>query len=156
MSALFSPCGAYRYRLTRTLQGKKKPLLIIGLNPSTADATHNDPTIRRCIGFAERWGHSELVVTNLFSFRSTQPDGLKKTKAPVGPDTDEILQNEAAKAGTILAAWGVHGGLFNRNLEVLKLLEDYPLFCLGITKAGHPRHPLYIRADTQPMPYSAK
>mgnify|MGYP001231335547 CR=1 FL=1 len=156
MSALFSECGLYRYRLTRTLHGDKNPLLIIGLNPSTADATHNDPTIRRCIGFAERWGHNALVVANLFSYRSTQPKGLKKARFPVGPETDRILQEEAMKAGTILAAWGAHGGLFDRNRDVLALLQDYPLFCLGKTKAGHPRHPLYIRADTLPMPYSVK
>jgi len=156
MSALFSECGLYRYRLTRRLHGDRGSLLIIGLNPSTADATHNDPTIRRCLGFAERWGHSTLVVTNLFSFRSTQPEGLKKTKSPIGLDTDQILQQEAEKATMILAAWGAHGGLFNRNREVLALLQNYPLYCLGITKAGHPRHPLYIRADTLPMPYSAK
>jgi hypothetical protein len=156
MSALFSSCGQYRYRLKRQLTGTTGPLLLIGLNPSTADASRNDPTIRRCIGFADLWGHSELVVTNLFSFRATKPAALKAADAPIGPDTDAILLEEAQRASRILVAWGMHGGFQNRDQAVLELLSPFDLSCLGKTKAGFPRHPLYMRANTQPIPYSLK
>jgi hypothetical protein len=156
MGALISPCERYRYRLTRPLRGDAGPLLLIGLNPSTADATQDDPTIRRCIGFAERWGHSELVVANLFSFRATQPKDLKTAPEPIGPETDRILLSEAQKATRILVAWGVHGCFLERDRQVLKLLSGHPLSCLGTTQAGLPRHPLYIRADTLPQPYWEK
>jgi len=156
MSAYFSDCGNYRYRLSRTLAGSDGPLLLIGLNPSTADATHNDPTIRRCMGFARTWGHRELVVANLFSFRATKPKDLKAATTPIGPETNALLLREAQRASRILVAWGMHGGFMQRDQAVLELLSDFPLYCLGKTKAGFPRHPLYIRADAQPMPYSAK
>jgi hypothetical protein len=156
MSALFSSCGQYRYRLNRKLTGTNGPLVLIGLNPSTADANRNDPTIRRCIGFADLWGHSELVVTNLFSFRATKPGALKAADAPIGPDTDAILLKEAHRASRILVAWGMHGGFQNRDRAVLELLKPFPLSCLGTTQAGFPRHPLYMRANTQPVTYSLK
>ena len=156
MSAILSPCERYRYRLTRTLEGTGGPLLLIGLNPSTADATQDDPTIRRCIDFARRWGHSELVVANLFAFRATRPKDLKNAPEPIGAETDRILLNEAKRASRILVAWGVHGPYKSRDQEVLSLLAPFALSCLGTTKAGQPRHPLYIRADTLPQDYSAK
>ena len=156
MSALFSDCGSYRYRLTRSLNGSKGSLLFVGLNPSTADATHNDPTIRRCIGFAESWGHRRLVVVNLFAFRATHPADLKSASHPIGPDNDRILRDEAALAETILLGWGVHGSHRTRDQEVLHLLSPYSLSCLGRTKAGQPRHPLYLRADTVLEPYERK
>ena len=153
MSALFSDCGRYRYRLTRTLSGSEGTLLILGLNPSTADASINDPTIRRCIGFGESWGHSKLVVANLFAWRATHPKDLKAAPAPIGPECDRVLKEEAARAARILVAWGVHGSFLHRDRAVLKLLEGQTLECLGKTKGGQPRHPLYIRADQQPLPY---
>ena len=153
MSALFSTCGHYRYRLTRELAGTGGALLIIGLNPSTADATHNDPTIRRCIGFAERWGHSALIVANLFAFRATHPKDLKKAADPVGPECDRFLLESAMKASRVLVAWGYHGAFLSRHSEVTELLKNHPLECLGKTQSGLPRHPLYIRADTLPQSY---
>jgi hypothetical protein len=156
MSASFSVCGTYRYQLSRRIEGQGGRLLLIGLNPSTADATQNDPTIRRCMGFARTWGHSELVVTNLFSFRATRPQDLKAAREPIGPETDTVLLQQAHQASRILVAWGMHGGWMQRDEVVLALLSAFPLFCLGLTKAGFPRHPLYLRADTQPLPYAAK
>lgn len=156
MSASFSICGTYRYLLGRSIDGQGGPLLLIGLNPSTADATQNDPTIRRCMGFAHTWGHSELVVANLFSFRATRPQDLKAATAPIGPETDTLLLQQADRASRILVAWGMHGGWMQRDQAVLDLLSAFPLFCLGHTKAGFPRHPLYLRADTQAIPYAAK
>ena len=156
MSALFSPCRTHRYRLTRELAGNGGTLFFIGLNPSTADETHNDPTIRRCMDFAERWGHSRLVVGNLFSYRATHPKDLRKARDPNGPESNPILLKEARNASQILIGWGVHGTHRDRNQEVLDLLDSFPLFCLGRTKNGHPRHPLYIRASTLPESYSSK
>ena len=156
MSALFSSCGHYRYRLTRSFQEGQGTLLYIGLNPSTADETHNDPTIRRCINFAKSWGYNRLVVVNLFSFRATLPSDLKTTQEPNGPENNQHLLQEAQKASRILVGWGVHGTFLGRDKEVLELLRPFELSCLGRTKAGMPRHPLYIRADTLPQPYSLK
>ena len=156
MSALFSPCRTYRYRLTRDLSGDQGTLLFIGLNPSPADETHNDPTIRRCIGFAESWGFQRLVVANLFAYRATHPKDLKRAVDPVGPENDDLLLQEAKRAQTVLLGWGAHGPHRGRHTEVLHLLKTSPLHCLGVTKEGHPRHPLYLRADTRLRPYDLK
>ena len=153
MSALFSECGRYRYRLTRQLSGNRGPLLVVGLNPSTADATHNDPTIRRCMGFASRWDHSALVVVNLFAYRATQPKDLKTATDPIGPDCDTILLESAKACSRILVAWGNHGAYLKRHKQVLGLLSGQHLECLGTTQSGFPRHPLYMRADTLPQIY---
>ena len=156
MSAHFSDCRRYRYLLTRELSGRRGPLLFVGLNPSTADETQNDPTIRRCIGFAESWGHSRLIVANLFAYRATHPKDLKTVRHPIGVENDRVLLRESREAQTVLLGWGVHGVYRNRHEEVLDLLSEHPLYCLGVTKAGHPRHPLYLRSDTPLLAYERK
>ena len=120
------------------------------------DETHNDPTIRRCIGFAESWGHSRLVVANLFAYRATHPKDLKATRHPIGADNDRVLLEEARNAQTVLLGWGVHGVHRNRNIEVLDLFDKQTLYCLGVTKEGHPKHPLYLRSDTPLQAYERK
>jgi hypothetical protein len=152
VGATFDARGRYRWRLWRTLGASPDRVLFVMLNPSTADADRDDPTIRRCIGFARAWGFGRLDVVNLFAFRTALPGRLRGSRDPVGPDNDRHIARAARDADAIVAAWGVHGALLRRDRAVLDLLADRPLLCLGRTRAGHPRHPLYLRAATHPVP----
>ncbi len=143
--ALLSECGLYRYYLWRSWDAEGKTLNIIGLNPSTADAFQDDPTIRRCIGFAKDNGFGNLYVTNLFAYRATKPNDLMVAPDPVGPENDKWLQDIATQSDDLLFAWGNSGGFLDRNEMVLELLPQG--LCLGKTKIGAPRHPLYVRKD---------
>jgi hypothetical protein len=150
---LFSPCRTYRYTLWRQLDASRAGFaLFIGLNPSTADEQTDDPTIRRCKDFARRWGFGAVCVANLFAFRATRPADLKAAPAPVGPDNDRWLVRLARTADLVIAAWGMHGSFAGRDLKVAGLLDN-PLVCLGLTRGGHPRHPLYLRRTTMPTPW---
>lgn len=149
-SATLSPCRRYRYDLWRRWSSGPYAMFI-GLNPSTADEQQNDPTIRRCIGFAKAWGYGALCMTNLFAFRATDPRDMKAAEFPIGGhENDLALRSLAESAGVVIAAWGVHGTHLDRAADVVKLIPN--LQCLGLTKDGHPRHPLYLNADCQPMP----
>lgn len=148
--ATFSVCGLYRYSLTRQW-GDGRCLLVIGLNPSTADDQIDDPTIRRCIGFAKSWGFSKLVMANLFAYRSTDPTGLEAIRDPIGPRNDSYLKRLSGQSDLALVAWGVRGSFMDRNEAVLAWLPEP--HCLGRTKAGCPRHPLYVHGTAQPRPY---
>jgi len=117
------------------------------LNPSTATQEQDDPTIRRCIGFARRWGYVRLEVVNLFAWRATRPKDLPRSW---DPEDDRAIREAVVRADRVVAAWGVHGA-GPRADEVLAMLG--PCDCLGVTKHGHPRHPLYLRADTAPRRY---
>ena len=151
--ATFSACRAYRYSLWRVWDEDGPTLCVIGLNPSTANETADDPTIRRCIGFARAWGYGRLVMTNLFACRSTDPKGLLAVADPVGPENDDVLEL-AAGYGGVLAAWGAHPIAKARAAEVLRLLGWREIECLGLTKGGAPRHPLYVPAATTPVVYA--
>lgn len=146
----------FRPNLTEELSGA---VTFCMLNPSTADALKNDPTVARCCGFAKRWAFKRLVVVNLFALRSTSPAVLKDHADPVGgPETDRYILKAAADSSRILAAWGTHGvERGRRDLAVLNLLRSAGyadrLFALRLTKAGHPEHPLYIPAATEPIPF---
>jgi hypothetical protein len=122
------------------------------LNPSTADALIDDPTIRRCMGFVQSWGHSVLCVRNLFSFRATDPAALRRAADPVGPQGDANIM-AALTADLVVAAWGAGGGLLGRDRKVMALLAAKDLYCLKKTKGGHPQHPLYIKASQEPVLY---
>lgn len=151
-TADISPCGRYRYRLTRTLTGPGLPLVFVMLNPSTADSSVDDPTIRRCIGFAERMGRSGIHVVNLFSFRTPYPEELRDAHRNgvqiVGPRGDKVLD---ALPGTVICAWGPPKWPFVR--ERARVVAEritargIPLYCLGTAKDGSPRHPLMLRGD---------
>ena len=146
--AAFSPCRTWRYSLTRWWDVRRGVMMVVGLNPSTADETVDDNTIRRCIGFAKREGLDGLIMANLFAYRSTDPRALKWAEDPVGPENDEWLRNLAACSKLVVAAWGTHGTLNGRAREVLeKGLLGPNVQCFGHTKDGHPRHPLYLRRD---------
>ncbi len=157
----FSPCRSYRYTLWREwsddlFANKAQPigsyLMVIGLNPSTADETLDDPTIRRCKDFAKRWGFQALCMTNLFAWRDTDPDKMKLVADPVGPMNDHWLRECARGAGRVLAAWGKHGSHRGRADEVVKMIER-ELECLGSNGDGSPKHPLYIAANTAPIQF---
>jgi len=147
-SAEFSDCRRYRYSLRRTW-GVGPHAMVIGLNPSTADETTDDPTIRRCIRFAKDWGFDGLIVANLFAFRATDPAEMKRVAEPVGADNDRTLKELAAIAGIVVAAWGTHGTHRGRDAEVRSMLSD--LHYLRLTKAGIPSHPLYLPASCRPV-----
>jgi hypothetical protein len=149
-SAQLSEDGVYRYELTRRW-GAGDPVRWIMLNPSTADANVNDPTIRRCIGFARTWGYEAIVVHNLFALRATNPRELRTHPDPVGPENDAYLRDPVAAGWLTVCAWGAHGELNSRADRALRAITGggaVPM-CLGRTKAGHPRHPLYLRSDAR-------
>lgn len=155
--AVFSLDRMYRYVLTRRWEEGRRQLVVIGLNPSTADETVDDPTIRRCVGFAKRNRRSALVMLNLFALRATNPQDLYDSHEAgidiVGPGNDDAIRTYAWGDDVIVvAAWGAHGGFLNRDRAVRALGLPH-LNCWGRTKAGHPRHPLYLRADT-PMEHA--
>ena len=162
-SALLSPCRTWRYTLTRSWgsheDGSIRPLVVVGLNPSTADETQDDPTIRRCIDYARRWGYGALHMLNLFAYRSTDPKALKLPglAGATGPENDEWL-TKLAKDRTVLVAWGRHGRLYDRDVAVTGLLQGVgaELVALGLNKDGTPVHPLYQKKDAQPVPYDGK
>lgn len=149
--AVFSPDRVYRYELHR--HWDSGPLVaFIGLNPSTADETVNDPTIRRCIRFARDWGYGGLVMLNLFAYRATDPRQLRTVADPIGPENDRHLIAATADCGLIVAAWGAGGGYLNRAAQVTELLP-WALQALGETASGEPRHPLYMPAATIPTTF---
>ena len=154
--AIFSS-GAklYRYSLWRCWkQTPKSTCLFIGLNPSTADKTTNDPTIRRCINFAKAWGYDSVEVVNLFAYRATKPTDLFKATKPIGSANNQHLLNACHRASIIIAMWGNHGAFQKRDKDVLRTLSNkFKLHCLGTNKQGSPKHPLYLPNETVPQTY---
>jgi hypothetical protein len=160
-TAWYSPCETYRYGLRRVWDEGKPEVLFIMLNPSTATELHNDPTIERCQRRALALGFGALRIANLFAFRATRPRDLRRAADPEGPENGAVLQRWAATAAMTLAAWGVHGALRGAGPRVAALL-DGDVRHLGLTRAGHPRHPLYVSYTVTPtrwpkeMRYAAK
>lgn len=154
-SAVISPCGRYRYLLTRAWAPEKGVLTFVMLNPSTADARQDDPTLRKCIHFAREFGFGELWVVNLFAWRSTSPLGLPQEKWQAqGDDNDRYILQAVGASVQVICAWGVHGGRFQRDKEVLALIrQSHSPHCLQLTKGGFPAHPLYLKNDTKARLY---
>lgn len=152
MGAVLDPTGLYRYTLWREWDPAGLRVAFVMLNPSAADARRDDPTIRRCIAFAHAWGYGSLEVVNLFAYRTSRPATLQTVPDPIGPEADRYLLAAAYRAQLVVAAWGVHGSLRGRDQAALRLLAG-PLHCLGTTRRGHPRHPLYLSRETVPVPY---
>jgi hypothetical protein len=149
--AVFSPCKTHRYALWRRWSDAP-PVLFVMLNPSRADRNQDDPTIRRCISFAKQWGHGGIIVGNLFAFRSPYPKDLQTAPDPIGSENNQWLQRLATQSTTVVGAWGHRGTYMNRGQDVAALFPD--LLCLGTTKQGQPRHPLYVAASTSPVPFA--
>ena len=145
-SAEFSPDRVYRYALYRTWDAAKPKVLFVGLNPSTADESIDDPTVRRCKGFAADWGYGGLIMANLFALRATKPKVMMAHIAPIGPDNNYWLEKLARETEITVAAWGNHGRYLNRDQVVVEFLPR--MWHLGITKEGKPKHPLYLKANT--------
>ena len=155
-SAAFSADRTYRYVLTRTWDQTARTMTWIMLNPSTADAMADDPTIRRCKAFARREGFGGMAVVNLFGLRATDPRALRDHPDPAGPANDWFLRLHTQAAPRTVAAWGARGALHGRAAEVAGMLAAIPgvrLECLGVTADGSPRHPLYVRSDAPLIPW---
>lgn len=156
--AVVSADGRYRYRLTRVWDESLPILVFCMLNPSKADAHVNDPTIVRCIAFAKAWGYGGILVVNLFALRATDPADLTQCPDPIGPDNDQHLFS-AAGGRDVVCAWGASVPHYwrHRPAGIVQQLRDCgaELHHLGLTKDGHPRHPLYLRADTTPTRWAA-
>lgn len=153
--ATFSACRTFRYDLWRVWSDGPS-VAFIGLNPSTADETQDDPTIRRCIGFAKSWGFGRMHMLNLYAFRSTDPTGLlPDLESKVGPDNDEVLLDVTGGCRFVIAAWGAFGFARERGDRIARglIAQSKQVRVLGRNKDGSPKHPLYIRADTQPVPW---
>jgi hypothetical protein len=150
--ANFCEDRTHRWVLWRVWDEEKPYLNVIGLNPSTADEDLDDPTIRRCIGYAKAWGYGGLFMTNIFAFRATNPKVMHQADDPIGLLNQECLLSVGVQAGMRLAAWGAEGDFMLRGKAVKKLFQErgITLHCLGLTKNGHPKHPLYLRADAIP------
>jgi hypothetical protein len=154
---VFSDCRRYRYCLWRQWKdllspGPMRYVQWIALNPSTADETLDDPTIRRCIAFSKAWGYSAMCMTNIFAWRDTDPEKMKLVDDPVGPDNNQWLTVIAEDAGVIVAGWGNHGLHRKRNEQVIDLIPN--LQCLWINETTRqPKHPLYLKGNLKPFPY---
>lgn len=149
--ATFSPCRGYRYHLWRSWGNRERRVAFVGLNPSTADETRDDPTIRKCIGFAKRWGFEAIDMVNLFAWRSTDPTGLRLVVDPVGPANDETLTRVLFDAARVVLAWGSHAPvrtLIAQRVAALSLTHTLQGFTLGRSKDGSPRHPLMLAYST--------
>ena len=169
--AVISDCGKYRYKLTRKLSDSHKSCLFIMLNPSTADANEDDPTIRRCMGYAIGWGYGELIVVNLFAYRATKPTELysRLVEDPIGPENHHYVTSAVDQVtrqyledpipnGPTICAWGTHGSFMNQDQTVLGWIESAGVtpMCLQKTKAGHPSHPLYLKKGLMPTTFGGR
>ncbi len=151
--AVYSPCERYRYLLTREWAPDQGRVLFVMLNPSTATEVQNDPTVERCERRARALGFGAFRVCNIFAWRATDPRALRATPDPIGPDNDAAIAQNAPWADRIICAWGTHGAFLDRGRGVERMLraQGAELWHLGLSKAGHPRHPLYLGYRVQPQ-----
>lgn len=148
--AVISPCKNYRYLLRRTWDHGKPRVLIVMLNPSTADADIDDATIRSCIRLCKGLGYGSFEVVNLYALRATDPKALNLADDPVGEQNDYVIEAAIGRCDLAICAWGAHPMAGNRSSHVRSLLRGRrpAVFCFGKTKAGAPKHPLYIKSGT--------
>lgn len=154
--AMFSRDRAYRYTLVRQWKPSGAPNMVsfVGLNPSTADETTDDPTVRRCINFAQRWGFDGMYMLNAFAFRATDPEEMKAAASPIGPENNQVIVEYSRVSKLTIICWGNHGAYLDRGHFVKGLINNP--FCLGWNKTGEPKHPLYLAKDTPPRPYNER
>ncbi|ALI55895.1 DUF1643 domain-containing protein [Celeribacter marinus] len=144
--AIYSDCERYRYSLTRTWDTQGRKALFVMLNPSTATEVQNDPTVERCERRARVLGFGAFCVTNIFAWRDTDPKNMRAAADPIGPENDTTILDFSGWADDIICAWGTHGAHLSRGATIEALLRETgrDLYHLGLSKAGHPKHPLYI------------
>ena len=154
-TAVYSDCERYRYSLTRVWDASGKRVNFVMLNPSTATEVQNDPTVERCERRARALGFGSFAVTNIFAWRETDPRLMRKAADPVGPENDAAILERANWANTVIAAWGTHGAHQDRGPAVEQLLRQnaHDLCHLGLSKAGHPKHPLYLPYSQPAVPW---
>lgn len=150
--AVISADGKYRYALWRIWDHHLPCVLFIMLNPSTADANKDDPTIRKCITYAKKWGYGGLYVGNLYALRSRDPKALQYHDTPIGVDNDAYLQWMKDRSESVIAAWG-NNILGDRRAEEVRF-NFSPMYCLELTRAGRPKHPLYLGRNCKLIKYS--
>lgn len=154
--AVYSDCERYRYLLTRVWDPDGAKVLFVMLNPSTATEVQNDPSVERCERRARTLGFGAFRVCNIFAWRDTDPRLMRRAADPVGPGNDAAIRESCVWADTIICAWGTHGTHLGRGAEVERLMRatNRPLHHLGLTRDGHPKHPLYIGYDVRPIPWT--
>lgn len=155
-TAVYSDCENYRYSLTRIWAPEGKRVLFVMLNPSTATEVQNDPTVERCERRARALGFGSFRVCNIFAWRATDPKDMRAQDDPNGPANDAAIVDGCAWADTVICAWGTHGAHRARGPEVETLIRNAcacPMH-LGLSKAGHPKHPLYIAYAQNPEPWT--
>lgn len=142
---------SYRYELRRYWDGSLPVACFIMLNPSTADGMQDDATIRKCIGFAKRWGYGGIIVVNLFAHRSTDWRGIKRALDPIGPSNQLYVADAIRDAMTVICAWGRHGELYGQGLKMKAWLQarKIPYVTLGRCTNGEPPHPLMLGYNTE-------
>lgn len=150
--ATISPCRRYRYKLWREWDASRPAVVFCGLNPSTATASRDDPTIRRELGYARDWGFGKLIKVNAYGWRSPDPKAMLQAEDPIGPENLAIVLSEARHAALFVAAWGNH--IRDRDAFVLRTLlrqSGVRIHVLRLTKAGNPEHPLYLARNLVPV-----
>lgn len=158
-SAEMSACGRYRHSLTRVWEEVSYHCLFVMLNPSTADGAVDDPTVRKCVGFAKLLGHGAMTVVNLFDYRATDPAELYRANLRrdrlASADWRRHFERAVAGCERVVVAWGAHGKLYDQDLVVTRLLRDLGVEpqCLAVNKDGTPKHPLYVGYNVAPKPY---
>ena len=151
-AATFDETGTYRYRLDRRWRSEPDKLVtFVMLNPSTADAFQEDPTIRRCIGFAKSLSFPAMSVVNLFAIRATDPKTIRLTEDPVGPENDFYIREACRASMMVICAWGAYPHLKGTDRAVWADIRECcsNIYSFGLTKKGAPKHPLYLRADSR-------
>lgn len=151
-SAVYSDCETYRYSITRIWDEAAPKLMFVMLNPSKATEVDNDPTIERCERRARTLGFGGFRATNIFAYRATDPRDMRAAADPEGPDNILVLRDSIAWSDQTICAWGTHGAFRNQGPQIAEILRNFgkPLYHLGLSKAGHPKHPLYIAYAQQP------
>lgn len=160
----FSDCRKYRFTLWREIASelfddspkRKEFVQFVGLNPSTADEVVNDNTVSKCIAWAKQWGFGAMCMTNAFAFRATDPTVMLSEPDPIGMANDAWLADVASEAAIVVICWGNDGAHMNRSEAMLPYLPAGKLHCFGVTKQGHPRHPLYMANRAELLPWPTK
>lgn len=159
--AVFDETEKYRFSLWRRWVDEcpvSRMVAFCGLNPSTANAEKLDNTTKKCVKLSKAWGYDGFIMLNLFAWRDTDPLAMKAVPDPIGYENDIVLATVARSCGLFVCAWGTHGTHLDRSTSVRTLLAGNRVqaYCLETTKDGHPRHPLYCRDSSQPIPYSCE